>query len=313
MSRAGLTRYAWLSIAAALATIALKTIAWRVTGSVGLFSDAMESLVNLAGAVVALAMLTVAARPPDEDHTFGHDKAEYFSEGFEGALVLVAAAGIAFAAVRRLLAPAPIEQTGLGLAVSAAASVVNFAVARVLLAAGRRAGSPALVADARHLLTDVWTSAGVLLGVGLVAATGWTVLDPLVALAVAVNILVTGFSLVRTAVLGLMDAAIPEDERRAVEGALAFLAERGAAYHGLRTRRAGARRFVSLHVLVPGSWSVADGHRFAHETEARIGAALEGSDVEVHVEPAEEATSCGYGKAGDASTRRSEPSVRASS
>lgn len=313
MSRAGLTRYAWLSIGAALATIALKTIAWRVTGSVGLFSDAMESLVNLAGAMVALAMLSVAARPPDDDHSFGHDKAEYFSEGFEGALVLVAAAGIAVAAARRLVAPEPIEQTGLGLAVSTLASVVNFAVARVLLAAGRRAGSPALVADARHLLTDVWTSAGVFVGVGLVAVTGWNVLDPIVALVVAANILVTGFSLVKTSVLGLMDAAIPEDERRAVEGALAFLAERGVSYHALRTRRAGARRFVSLHVLVPGTWSVAEGHRFVHETEARIAAALAGTDVEVHVEPVEEAASCDYGSAGDASARRSEPSVRASS
>jgi len=279
-----LKRFAWLSIAAAIATIALKTVAYLLTGSVGLLSDAVESLVNLVGAVMALSMLTVAARPEDDDHAYGHSKAEYFSSGVEGTLILIAALSIGAAAAQRLLAPQPIEQVGAGLAVSVAASVINLAVALVLLRAGKQHHSITLEANAQHLMTDVWTSAGVIVGVGAVVATGWLRLDPIVAMLVAANIVWTGSRIVRKSILGLMDTALPADELTAVRAALDGHLKEGVQYHALRTRQSGARRFVSLHVLVPGEWTVHRGHELLEDIEAKIRAAVPNVTVFTHLE-----------------------------
>lgn len=286
-----LRRYAWLSIAAALVTMTLKAIAYFLTGSVGLLSDAVESLVNLAGALMALWMLTVAARGPDEEHAYGHTKAEYFSSGAEGTLILFAALSIAVAAVQRLLAPRELEGLGPGVVVSAAASVINLVVARVLISAGRRFQSITLEADARHLLTDVWTSAGVLAALGAVYVTGWQRLDPIVALAVAANIVFSGFRIVRESVLGLMDTALPVKEREEVRAVLERHAVEGIQYHALRTRQSGARRFVSLHVLVPGEWTVHRGHELLEQIESDIRTVLPGTTVFTHLESVEDSSS----------------------
>jgi cation diffusion facilitator family transporter len=285
MKPTSLTRFAWLSIAAAIATMLLKGAAYHFTGSVGLLSDALESLVNLAGALMALAMLSVAARPPDEDHAYGHSKAEYFSAGAEGALIVVAALSIAVAAVDRLLHPQPIQQIGLGLAVSVVAALLNLAVALVLLRAARTHRSATLQASAHHLLTDVWTTAGVLVGVGAVGLTGWLVLDPLVAIAVAVNIVWAGGRILRDSVAGLMDAALPGQEQRVLRELLARYVAEGVEYHALRTRRAGAHRFVSVHVLVPAEWTVQQGHDLLERIEADIRRALPPITVLTHLEP----------------------------
>lgn len=284
MNRAHLTRYAWLSIAAAMATITLKGIAYFVTGSVGLLSDALESLVNLAGAGLALGMLTLAAAPPDEEHAYGHSKAEYFSSGVEGALILLAALSIAAAAAFRLLNPRPLEAIGLGLAVSILASIINFAVAWVLLRAGRRHNSVSLEADAQHLMTDVWTSIGVLAAVGLVAITGWTILDPIIALLVAVNITRTGIGIVRKSALGLLDTALPAPELARLKDILAEYEKQGIQFHAVRTRQSGARRFISMHVLVPGSWTVQKGHSLLERIEADMRAAFENVTAFTHLE-----------------------------
>ncbi|MCL4869211.1 MAG: cation diffusion facilitator family transporter [Anaerolineae bacterium] len=285
LNRAFLTRFAWLSLAAALLTIGLKAGAYWLTGSIGLLSDALESLVNLAGAVMALAMLTVAARPADEEHAYGHGKAEYFSSGVEGTLILIAAASIAFAAGQRLLFPRPIEQVGLGLVVSVAASLINLGVALILKQAGRRYQSITLEANAHHLLTDVWTSVGVILGVGAVALTGWQPLDPIIALLVALNIVWAGIRIVRQSVSGLMDAALPDNEQELIRQVLAPYIATGLEYHALRTRQAGARRFVSLHILVPGHWTVQQGHQVVEQIEADIRAVLANVTVFTHLEP----------------------------
>jgi cation diffusion facilitator family transporter len=285
MSSSSLTRFAWLSIAAAIATMLLKTVAWRLTGSVGLLSDALESLVNLAGALMALAMLSVAARPPDEDHPYGHGKAEYFSAGVEGTLIVVAAICIAVAAVDRFLHPRALEQVGLGLAVSVVASLVNLGVALVLLRAAREYRSVTLQANAQHLLTDVWTSAGVLVGVVAVAVTGWQQLDPLVAIAVAANIVWTGGRIVFASVAGLMDASLPANELAVLREILDRYAPDGIEYHALRTRQSGALRFVSVHVLAPPEWSVQRGHDALERIEADIRRALPPVTVFTHLEP----------------------------
>jgi cation diffusion facilitator family transporter len=284
MDRAKLTRYAWLAIAAALLTIGLKTAAYLITGSVGLLSDAVESLVNLVGGFLALAMLTVAARPADEDHAYGHSKAEYFSSGVEGGLILVAAAGITVAAVQRLLAPRPLEAVGLGLAISLLASFVNLGVALLLLRVGRRNNSITLEANAHHLLTDVWTSGGVLAGVGLVALTGWSWLDPVVAVMVAGNIVRTGVAIVRRSILGLMDTALSAQDLAAVRQVLGTYERDGIQFHALRSRQAGARKFVSTHVLVPGEWTVQHGHELLDRIEADIRRVLPDSAVFTHLE-----------------------------
>jgi cation diffusion facilitator family transporter len=290
-SRSFLTHYAWLSIAAAVTTIALKTGAYVFTGSVGLLSDALESLVNLVGAVVALAMLTIAARPADQDHAYGHSKAEYFSSGIEGTLILIAAATIVFAAVRRLIEPVALEQLTLGVAITVVASLVNLIVALILMRAGRRHQSITLEANARHLLTDVWTSAGVLAGIGIVAATGWQPLDPIVALLVAANIIRSGGLIIGKSVSGLMDTALPEAEQALVRSALDPYLSAGVQYHALRTRQSGARRFVSMHVLVPGEWTVERGHELLERIEADIRAVLENVTVLTHLEPLDDPTS----------------------
>jgi cation diffusion facilitator family transporter len=291
MLPASLKRYAWLSIATALATIVLKGVAWWLTGSVGLLSDAMESFVNLAGALMALAMLSLAATPADEDHAYGHGKAEYFSSAFEGFLILVAAVSIAYAAGKRLLEPQPLEAVGIGLAVSVVASIVNLATGRILLGVGRRYRSITLEADAHHLLTDVWTSVGVIVGVGLVWFTGWLWLDPAIALLVAANIVWTGWQLLRRSAAGLMDVSIPESELAAINAVLDTYRAQGLDFHALRTRQAGTRAFVTLHVLVPGGWTVQQGHDWSERIEADIRAAVPNTHVTTHLEPREDPVS----------------------
>lgn len=288
-SRASLTKFAWLSIGAAVATIALKTVAYFLTGSVGLLSDAIESLVNLAGALMALTMLIIAARPADHNHVYGHSKAEYFSSVTEGVLIFGAAIGIIVTAIQRLLNPRPLEQLGIGLAVSVAASAVNFIVARILLNEGRKRRSITLEADAHHLLTDVWTSVGVIGGVAIAGFTGFHSLDPIVAIIVALNILWTGFQLIRRSVSGLMDEALPEQEQKLIEGIMEKYREKGVDFHALRTRQAAARRFISVHVLVPGDTTVHDAHHIVEDFENEIRSALGGAvTVFTHLEPAED-------------------------
>ncbi|MGE5223639.1 MAG: cation diffusion facilitator family transporter [Omnitrophica WOR_2 bacterium] len=285
MNRASLTRYAWLSIAAAVSTILLKSAAYWMTGSVGLLSDALESTVNLVGAIFALIMLTIAARPPDEEHEFGYSKAEYFSSGLEGGLILLAAVSIGVAAIRRLISPQGIEQVGLGLAVSAFASIINFGVARVLLKAGKDNNSITLEADARHLFTDVWTSAGVIVGVGIVAATGLQRLDPVIAILMAVNIVVTGVQLIRRSALGLLDRSLPPEKEKTLVGILDRYQAQGIEFHALRTRQAGARDFVSVHILVPGNWTVQKGHQLLENLESEVREALPEASIFTHLEP----------------------------
>jgi len=288
-NRASLTRFAWLSIAAAITTIVLKTSAYFLTDSVGLLSDAIESFVNLAGAIMALGMLTIAARPADESHVYGHSKAEYFASVTEGLLILGAAIGIISAAINRLLHPRGLEQLGLGLVVSIAASVINLIVARILLREGKNRRSISLEADAHHLRTDVWTSLGVIGGVAIAGFTGWQVLDPLVAIAVALNIIWTGIQLVNRSVAGLMDAALPDYEQKLIQDVIGKYSEKGVTFHALRTRQAAARQFVSVHMLVPGEWTVHDAHHVAEDFESDIREAL-GSVVTVftHIEPVED-------------------------
>ena len=281
-----LERYAWLSIAAAIITIALKTYAWWITGSVGLLSDALESLVNLAAALLALSMLRLAATPPDEDYPYGFSKAEYFSAAIEGALIVLAAAGIVFTAIPRLVTPEPLEAAYLGLGVSFVASLINLGAALVLIRAGKRHESITLEAGGKHLMTDVWTSAGVIAGVALVFATGWLRLDPLIALAVAVHIVWTGMGLVRRSVRGLLDAAIGPDDQAEVTKIFNEYARRYAVkFHALRTRRSGARRFISFHLLVPDEWTVSRAHQLSEEIEERIRSLVPNAGVFVHIEP----------------------------
>ncbi len=286
-----LTRYAWLSIGAAIVTIALKAGAWALTGSVGLLSDALESIVNLVAALVALVALSVAAQPADEEHPHGHEKAEYLSSGTEGALILIAALGILAAAARRLISPTPLVHLGLGVAISGAAAVLNLVVARVLLHVGRRHRSITLEADGQHLMTDGWTSVGVLAGVGAVALTGWWVLDPLLAIVVGLWIVRNGVVIVRRSIMGLLDAAIPKMEQQNLIAILDSYRDRGVRWHALRTRQAGTRCFVSVHVLVPGEWSVKRGHDLLEEIEAKLRKCLGQSTIFTHLEPVEDEVS----------------------
>jgi cation diffusion facilitator family transporter len=281
-----LERYAWLAIAAALATITLKAFAWWLTGSVGLLSDALESVVNLAAALLALSMLRLAASPPDADHPYGFSKAEYFSAGIEGALIVLASAGIVWAAIPRLMAPRELDMPLAGLALTVIASAINLAVAMVLLRAGREHHSITLEADGRHLLTDVWTSAGVIVGVALVFATGWLYLDPLIAIAVALHILWTGFGLMRRSVRGLLDPAISSADQSEIAKLIAEYSHRyGISFHAVRTRQAGARRFVSFHLLVPDAWTVAQAHQLSEEIEARMRSMVPNAAIFTHIEP----------------------------
>jgi cation diffusion facilitator family transporter len=283
--------YMLLSVAAALATIALKTWAWRLTGSVGLLSDAMESGVNLVAALAAFWALTLAAKPADRSHHYGHFKAEYFSSGLESVLIVVAALAIIHAAIGHLLQPQPLEQLGIGLALSLLATALNGLVAWLLLKAARRFRSISLRADAQHLLSDVWTSLGVVVGIGLVKLTGWTILDPLIAIAVAINIIVAGWKLFQETASGLLDRSLPEEEQQRLEQLLAGRQTDEIRFHALRTRVAGSRRFVSLHVLVPGRWSVRQGHDLCEQLEQEIAAMLTRTDVVTHLEPIEDPAS----------------------
>ena len=287
-----LRRYVYLSIGAAVTTIGLKGLAYLLTGSVGMLSDAMESLVNLVAALLALFLLTIAERPPDDEHAYGHTKAEYFSSAAEGALILLAAYSIASAALQRIANPQPLENVGIGLLVSVVASAINFGVARVLLQAGKRYNSITLEADAHHLMTDVWTSAGVIAGIIAVSLTGWLILDPLIAMAVAANIIWSGIQLMRRSALGLLDSAIPQAERDKIVAVLERFAPQGVAYHSLRTRQAGQRRFISAHILVPGKWTVQRGHNMLEQIEHDIRGALPGpTTILTHLEPLEDPVS----------------------
>lgn len=280
-----LTKFAWLSIAAAVVTIALKSGAYLLTGSVGLLSDAVESVVNLVAAVIALIALRVATRPPDDKHDFGHGKAEYFSAGIEGLMIFVAAAVILVSAVIRFLHPVALESVGLGLAISTVASAVNGAVGLLLLRAGAAHRSVTLTADGKHLLTDVWTSVGVIIGVLLVGLTGWLRLDPIVAAIVGVNILVTGYRLVSQSVVSLLDAALPAEDLARVTAVLDDMRTSEIDFADVRTRESGRHRFVSLTVLVPGTWTVKEGHDVTDDLEATITKNLPDADVQTHLEP----------------------------
>lgn len=292
MQRENLSRYAWLSIFAAILTISLKAAAYFYTGSVGLLSDALESLINLAAAIIALLMIKIAAQPPDEEHSFGHDKAEYFASGIEGAMIFIASLSIAYAAVMRFLYPQPLENLGIGLIVSAVATLINLIVGQILIRTGKRHHSIVLEADGHHLMTDVWTSVGVIFGVAAVNFTGWLRLDPIIALIVAVNITWMGYKLIHRSVLGLMDTAIsPETQQKVTEILDRYVADKGINYHALRTRQAGARRFVYVHILVPDEWTVQKGHALCDEIEEEIHQQIEHSTVFTHLEPLEDPSS----------------------
>ncbi|MFM8240422.1 MAG: cation diffusion facilitator family transporter, partial [Actinomycetota bacterium] len=286
-----LTRWAWLSVGAAVVTIGMKTVAYLLTGSVGLLSDALESVVNLVAAVLALIAIAAAAKPADAKHHFGHGKAEYLSAGAEGVMIIVAAGLIIYAAVDRLVNPAPLEDLGIGLAITLAATAVNGAVGLVLLRQGRQHRSMALVADGKHLMTDVYTSVGVIVGVALVWLTGWLPLDSIVAIAVGINILWTGYFLVRNAGRGLLDHALPAADTDRVVAVLQSYVDRyppgDLEFHGLQTRESGRDRFVYVHVLVPGAWTVMRAHDLVEEVEASIREALPHAQVHTHLEPRE--------------------------
>lgn len=287
-----LRRFTYLSIGAAVATIALKMGAWWLTGSVGLLSDAMESFVNLAAALMALWMLIISERPPDEDHAFGHSKAEYFSSGVEGALILIAAVSIGWSAIDRLFNPQPLQNVGIGLVISLLASAINLVVAQVLLRAAKRYHSILIEADAKHLMTDVWTSIGVVVGVGLVMLTGWLPLDSLLAMAVAANIVWSGVQLVSRSALGLLDTAIPSQEREKIAQVLDRHRKQGVDFHSVRTRQAGPRRFISMHVLVPGDWTVQRGHDMLENIERDVRDSFDSpTTVFTHLEPLEDPVS----------------------
>ena len=289
--RGRLIRLITISIAAAIATIALKVIAWQMTGSVGLLSDAAESVVNLAAALIALSVILWSTRPPDEEHAYGHEKADYLSAGFEGALILAASVTIAWAAIDRLINPSGLTDVGIGLTISLLASVINLGAARMLIRAGKEEGSLTLVADGHHLMADFWTSLGVVAGVALAWLSGWGPLDSIVALLVAVHIVRTGYSLVRESMGGLMDRALPEGERAAIDSILAGHRGESVEFHALRTRRAGRRAFISVHVLVPGEWTVQEGHDFVEGVESDLRGAVDNATVFTHLEPIEDPAS----------------------
>ncbi|MBG0791381.1 MAG: cation transporter [Desulfovibrionaceae bacterium] len=285
-------RYAVYSILASILTLALKFGAWALTDSVGLLSDATESLVNLTAAVLALTAITVAMRPADSDHAYGHGKAEYFSSGIEGVLIIGAAIGIAYASVRRFLAPAPLNNLDFGLVLALVSSAINFVTAAVMLRAAKRFDSITLEADAKHLLTDVWTSIGLVAGLTVIIfKPEWKVLDPAIALVMAVNIVFTGVGLLKRSVSGLMDDALPEAELETIAKAIRSYCGDTCTFHGLRTRKSGPKRFIDFHLLVPGDMSVMGAHDLCELIEELIYAKLNNAEVTIHVEPIEAAES----------------------
>lgn len=292
MQTNSLKKFIYLAIAAAVATISLKLFAYFLTGSVGLFSDALESVVNLIAAIVALFMITLAEKPADEEHAFGHHKAEYFSSAIEGGLIVLAAFSIIWAAIPRIIHPQPLENVGIGLLVSFGASLINLAVGLILIKNGRKNNSITLEADGRHLMTDVYTSVGVLIGIGVVKLTGWLVLDGIVAIGVALNIVWTGYQLMRRSALGLLDSGIPEVDRMKIAKALEPLKQQNLDYHSLLTRQAGQRKFIALHVLMPGSWTIQEGHNKIEEIESDIRELFDSPvTVFTHLEPIEDPAS----------------------
>ena len=303
-----LTIYGWLSLTAAIATIALKTYAYWLTDSVGLLSDALESVINLVAAIIMLIVLSIASRPPDNNHAYGHEKIEYFSSGAEGIMILFAAFSIACAAWQRLDAPQALQQLDLGIAISVFASLINLFVAKILIKVGKQQNSITLESDGRHLMTDVWTTVGVLSGITLISVgnhfetslafvkqwglNGWEILDPIIAIIVAINIVWAGLQLLRRTIAGLLDAALPEAEQAEIIKILeAYVASNRIAYHALRTRYAGARRFMSVHVLVPGNWTVQQGHDLVESIELNIMSIFNNIDIDTHIEPIEDLAS----------------------
>lgn len=278
-------KYVWMSIAASIATILLKGTAYYITGSVGLLSDALESFINLAAALMALIMITIAVSPPDTEHPFGHNKAEYFSSVIEGTMILLAAIAIGITSTERLLNPKPLQELGTGLLISVTASCINLFTALTLLKAGKRCNSITLEADARHLMTDVWTTGGVLIGLFLVKITGWIILDPFIAILVAINIVFTGIKLIKRSVSGLMDEALPEKELNSIKLILDKYRDEKIIYHSLYTRKAASKNFIFLHLLMPGNWHISRGHALTKKIESEIRGLLEDSDVFIHVEP----------------------------
>ena len=283
-----LAKFAWMSIIVSVVVFGMKMAAWWATGSVGLLSDALESTVNIVAAVVALFALRTAMKPADAMHHFGRGKAEYFSASIEGFMILLAALIIVYTAIERIITPRDLEQIGWGLTISTVAAVINGGTALVLLRAGKLHRSPVLVADGKHLMTDVWTSVGVIVGVGLVVVTGWNRLDGIVALAVGLNIIVTGVNLLRTSTAGLMDKALSDEDHLKIVKVLTKYESDEVKFHELQTREAGRQRFVSMHVLVPGAWTIQKGHDLSENLEADIIAELPDTIITTHVEPLED-------------------------
>ena len=283
-----LTKFAWLSIFTAIATISLKTIAYLLTGSVGLLSDAIESLVNLTTAIIALLMLRIAEQPPDEEQRYGHSKAEYFASIMEGLFIFIAAIAIIFSAVDRIIHPKIIEQAFLGLGISVIASIINYVVSLRLLKVGKRHRSISLEADGHHLMTDVITSVGVIIAVFLVSLTGWQILDPIIAILVAINIILTGLKLIKRSILGLLDTSISNEELDIIKSVFKKYESKGLEFHGLRTRQSAQRRFVDFQVLVPGGWTVQKGHDLLEQIEKKIRDSIEKVTVSTHLEPIED-------------------------
>lgn len=291
MTTSHLNRLALLSVLAAVVTIAMKCVAWGVTDSAGMLSDALESLVNLLAAATAYVSLWYASRPADATHTYGHEKIEYFASGLEGVLIMLAGFGAVIIAVERLIAPKPLTDLGIGLLLSGIAALINLTVGVLLLRAGRRHRSIVLEADGHHLLADVYTTAAVIAGLGLVAMTGWIWVDPVLAILVGLNILVTGFRLIRRSFHGLMDHALPVVEQERVREVIRATLPEGADFHALRTRQAGRRTFAEFHLLVPGRRSVSDAHSLAHRVEAALHVAFPDLTATIHIEPIDEKAS----------------------
>lgn len=291
MAHKSLTRYAYLAIFTAIITISLKSIAYLATGSVGLLSDALESVVNFAAALMALFMLKLAEKPPDAEHMYGHTKAEYFSSVLEGILIIIAALSIAFAAINRFISPQPLQQLSIGLIICTLASLINFMVSRILIKTGQKERSITLEADGHHLMTDVWTSIAVISALILIKISGWLILDPIFGLAVAINIVITGFNLIKRSYMGFMDSSITKGEQQIIKNILTKYCQQGIQYHGLRTRQSATRRFVSVHILVPDSWSVKKGHSFIEEIEKEIFNSIPKVTVTTHLEPLNDSTS----------------------
>jgi cation diffusion facilitator family transporter len=275
----------WFSIIASILTITIKSAAYSVTGSVGFLSDAMESFINLAAGIVAFVMLTIAARPPDKEHPFGHDKAEYFSSLIEGVLIVLAAIGIVWAAINRIYHPQPLEELNIGMGLSVLATLINLATARILLFYGRKHNSITLEADSHHLMTDVWTTVGIIVGILLVKLTNWQILDPLMAIAVAISIVYTGTKLIIRSTDGLMDSRLSEKEIIIVKQILNRYKEQGTDYHALYTRQASSKRFITFHLLFPGDWTIHKAHEISKQIEKEIDEAFPYSDILIHLEP----------------------------